>query len=185
MYGRSMITRALALACALALALAGCGGGSNEPTSTRIAFTSPVLASGGVIPKRYQCAPKIWLPLRWGNVPSSARELVLYFSSFGSPTIVGNEITNAVSVAFIIGVHPAQHLLAYGHLPAGVYGLSAPGLPVCPSKTSGRQFVFRLFALPAGSQVTTASFRAKTPSRMLARLRDDAVGLGEFTARYG
>jgi hypothetical protein len=75
-------------ALGFALALNGCAGAHSAPGPHRaiiakptIAFWSPALASGAtsasgsVIPAGYSCAPKIWLPLQWGALPSDTSEL--------------------------------------------------------------------------------------------------------------
>lgn len=73
----------------LALVLASCGGSSKTVAEKPvISFSSPVLAGKRVIPASYKCDTRfVWLPLKWGTLPTNTQELALYMVRFGAPKV--------------------------------------------------------------------------------------------------
>jgi phosphatidylethanolamine-binding protein (PEBP) family uncharacterized protein len=183
---------------ALLAALAGCGStdkspksqASSAPTSTQtpstpasqktaIALSTPI-ATSGTIPAQYQCVlTKVWVPLQWGKLPAGTRELGLYVASFMPH---GSNIANSriVSGSIMLGLTPDRHSLAVGKLPKGaVVGVDG-AVPGCPAHSSGEKFLFRLYALP-GAQGTS---RGSPNGALLAKLRNEALAIGEFTVGH-
>lgn len=175
----------------LSLLLGGCG--STQKTrdvtvsASKIAFWSPALAKRHIIPAEYTCAPKIWLPLRWGVLPEGTRELVLYFASYGPPKVLAHGGTDSVvsAAAGVVGLKPDVHALAVGGLPRGAVGLSEQHVPICPSRTSGQEFAFELFALSKVYRVTRTLLNSESSLELLREVGHNAQAVGGFTARYG
>ncbi len=180
----------------LALTLGGCGAAhhsaaTQQPpltvTMQRIVFRSPALNASSPIPAHYICSHNIWLPLQWGALPSNTEELVLYTGGFGSPRniAVGAKFTPLIAASLIIGLSPKLTGLPVGELPADTLRLVQTHVPVCPPRTGGREFVFKLFALSREQSISKSSLKYESPFRLLKRLYNEALAEGEFTTRYG
>ncbi len=180
-----------------AAALAGCGsGGSHHAgTSTRaraleheIAFGSPAVTGGKQIPGGYRCTEgRIWLPLRWGDVPAGTSELVLYVGDYGSRRAVapGRSLALITARSLVIGIKPSLHSLAVGAPPKGTHELTRLGLPVCPPEQRGQEFVFRLYALPRRQRVDPDALARQSPSALMEAIGRKPLAIGLFTADSG
>jgi phosphatidylethanolamine-binding protein (PEBP) family uncharacterized protein len=195
-----ILPRAVYLALALCSLLAACGGGrATSPSATAGAKHSPVVArqvikvgspalvAGGIVPRPYTCAQKIWLPLRWGAIPRNTGELVLYMGGFGKTRLLkpGVTLTPITSRIVVLGLKPTLHTLDIGPLPKHALGLTEAGVPMCPHRTSGEKLFFKLYALPRGQRVSLASVNTQSPINILNRVAHDALAIGELTATYG
>ncbi len=178
---------------ALNLVLFGCGDTHRShgvrgaaALKPKFAFWSPALAAGGIIPAGYACETKIWLPLRWSDLPGDTRELALYVGSFGAPKAVGRgqTISRLAAGAGVVGLRPASDGLAAGALPDGAAVLSDARVPACPPRTPGQQFTFRLFALSGADRITQRTLNSRAPGELLAETGPKALAIGEFTASY-
>lgn len=151
-----------------------------------VSFSSPVLSARKVIPARFPCASKIWLPLHWGALPPDTGELVLYVGGLGAPRAVatGRRFTPFTGISVIVGLKATLRRLSVGGLPRGAVGVDEKGLPACPATLAGQRFVFTLFAIPR-SRALLPHLTGRTQSSILSKARADATGVGTFTATYG
>jgi phosphatidylethanolamine-binding protein (PEBP) family uncharacterized protein len=173
----------------LSVAIVGCGG-TNAPSvdrSPEIAFRSPALTAGRVIPSSLRCDEKgIWLPLSWGPVPSNTQELVLYIARYGSPVrkADGEVSAGLIAQSLVVGLKPTLRGLATGRLPHGAligfYGAGSSRTPICPRKGGAADLLFRLYAL-SGKQHIGAG---PTNANLLTVLNQQALAAGTFTASY-
>jgi phosphatidylethanolamine-binding protein (PEBP) family uncharacterized protein len=147
---------------------------------------SPVLDPSGRIPAGYVCSQNVWLPLRWGVTPPDTEELVLYVGGFGSPRNFDNgaKFTPLVAASLVVGLSPKLHSLSVGVLPAGTSRLVEAHVPVCPPRIAGREFVFRLFALPRAHYIDKSALRSESPYKLLKKLYREGLAEGEFTTSY-
>jgi hypothetical protein len=179
----------------LVATLGGCGNARHfahvvqrpsVTTKREIAFRSPALTAGKVIPAGYTCTQKIWLPLWWGTLPADTVELVLYFGGFGSPKAVapGETFSPIVAAAGIVGLKPTPHRLSVGALPAGAFRVSEARVPNCPPRAVGGEFVIRLYALSRQQRIRRSSLSSESPRELLLKVSHRALGVGEFRASY-
>jgi phosphatidylethanolamine-binding protein (PEBP) family uncharacterized protein len=183
---------------AIAALVAGCGGSfhasrsgarSGSTKQQEISFGSPAVSgSKKLIPVRYQCTgARIWLPLKWGAVPPHTGELVLYVGGYGSPRTLapGRRLALITARSLVIGIKPSMHQLSAGGMPAGAHGLNRLGLPVCPPKHEGQEFVFRLYAISREQKINPDALKSQSPSELLTKISRETLAVGLFTARYG
>lgn len=144
------------------------------------------MRAGGAIPRRYSCAQKVWLPLRWGSLPSDTSEVVLYFGGYGTPRTVarGVRVRTLVAAWGVIGLPPSLHRLDVGPLPAHALALSSGRVPACPPDAPGQRIDFKLYALTAAHRVRLGALRGTSAAELLASIRDNARTWGEFDADY-
>jgi Raf kinase inhibitor-like YbhB/YbcL family protein len=192
--GRTVSSRAAigVVGLGLALATVGCGGGSSgasrattTPTAAgrsslpaSISLTSPVLAQGRPVPRRFTCDglddPP---PLRWSGVPPGTAELALlledqsargesgapfvHWSRFGIPASAtqvprgGKQGTNDF------------HQLPYGG-------------PCPPDNDPAHRYVFTLYALRAPLDLPDGA----PPADLRAAIGRAAFALGRLTVTY-
>jgi Raf kinase inhibitor-like YbhB/YbcL family protein len=166
--------RTALLAPALAVALlAGCGGGDGKPlpeAPAGLTITSPAFENGGTIPKRFTCSGEnISPPLRFGNVPSKARELALLVQDPGAHDFLHWGV---------LGIAPGSAGFEGGKVPSGVvqtengFGDRRWGGPCPPEGDKPHRYVFALYALDA--HVGSADDIAK-----------HALARGELSGRFG
>lgn len=186
----------------LALALAGCGGSSPaSPASfgakstksaatgkggSIVSLTSSAI-TGTEIPARYTCdGENIAPPLKWGEVPSSSKEVVLF--AIAVPPRGSRQSTGSVEWA-MAGVKPTLHELSAGELPPGAFLEQASDgqrhYSICPPKGQTRRYAFILYAVPPLVRVSSHINGA----RLLRNLTEGipqylADAVGEFSASY-
>jgi Raf kinase inhibitor-like YbhB/YbcL family protein len=172
-----------AAALAAALAVAGCGGGekvksapaAGGPVALRV--TSPAFAANGTIPARFTCTGAGDRPaLRFGGVPSGARELAL--------VVIDPDAGGFVHWT-VYGMAPGTTGIASAGLPAGArQGKNSTGgtgwTPPCPPSGTHR-YQFELYAL---RERTTLAAGAD-PQTVVDAIRGAAAGRGELIGRYG
>ncbi len=178
--------------CLLAVLLvAGCGAGatssaSNTASSARlhqIVLASPALASNSIaIPARYTCdGADVSLPLRWGAVPLTTREVLLVLFSV---TPVNQERTRQTVQWVVAGVPPSVHQLAAGKLPPGAFvGRDAAGqsrYSICPARGAHASYLMAVFASPRRLE-HNAGF---TDASVWAKLRQIRPPYGDMPAAY-
>lgn len=175
----------------LVLAAGGCGTSevhrsTSPPERADISIHSPGLLDGATIPARYACTKGIWLPLRWGAVPPDTGELVLYMGSFGERRPTSKNTTYALIVArsMVVGLKPTTHELPAGALPYGAHTLVDAQMPTCPSNPSGREFVFRLYALPRSRRFEHNRLISEAMSNLVERISHEASAIGVLSANY-
>jgi Raf kinase inhibitor-like YbhB/YbcL family protein len=175
----------------LALASAGCGGGSSGASQTTtpttpgrttvtatISLTSPVLAQGRPVPRRFTCDglddPP---PLRWSGVPAGTAELALlledqstrgesggpfvHWSLFGIPASATQVPRGAKQ-----GTNDF-HQLAYGG-------------PCPPDNDPAHRYVFTLYALRAPLDLPNGA----PPADLRAAIGRAAAAQGRLTVTY-
>jgi len=183
--GTASISTAVLLA---ALALAGCGSASSS--SAKTSATIPVTSSaivGGALPARYTCdGANTTPPLKWGTVPASSRELVVF--AIGRPAEASSHGPATIEWA-LAGVNPALHALAAGKIPKGGFLEEASDrkrhYSICPAKGQTRVYAFALYAVPP-RVIVTHNVNGSTLFHNLAEGPPEfrAVGSGELTASY-
>jgi phosphatidylethanolamine-binding protein (PEBP) family uncharacterized protein len=144
----------------LAIGLAGCGGSgsglsiSNPTVATKhasIRLTSTAIRTGE-IPARYTCdGANVAPPLKWGAVPSSSSEVVL----FALAVTPGQSPSAASPVEWAMaGLKPELHGIKAGELPQGAYLVEAGDgkkqYSICPPRGQTRHYAFVLYAMPPG-----------------------------------
>jgi phosphatidylethanolamine-binding protein (PEBP) family uncharacterized protein len=185
-----MVVKFSLVICVLTLAVAAAGcGGSNSPAvnnAPEIAFQSPVLTAGKVIPARYKCdLNKVWLPVRWGPLPANTKELVMYVARYNDVKSTANGASvHLLSQALVVGLKPTLHELRAGKLPHGAlvgeYEASSQRTPICPAGRPAQGFVFRLYALRSPLNIS----KGKQGASLLNKLNSEALAAGTFTASY-
>lgn len=176
------------------LVLADCGASHHDaalrhplPRATpKVAFWSPAVTKGEDVPAHYECARKIWLPLRWGALPKGTGELAIYFASYGTPLNSSREVTLREMVAawLVVGLRPTTHGLLVGRIPAGAVGLPDTKLPVCPPARKDQRVDVMLFALPSAHKLDPASLGGTSSPDLIRSIRREATVWGEFNAAY-
>jgi phosphatidylethanolamine-binding protein (PEBP) family uncharacterized protein len=185
-----MVTKLSLIASVLVLAAAavGCGGATSPSANNtpEIAFLSPALTASKVIPARYKCdVNKIWLPVRWGALPSGTKELVMYVARYTNVRSTANGSTaRLLSQALIVGLKPTLHELQTGKLPHGAlvgeYETGSQRVPICPAGRPSQGFIFRLYALRSPLNIS----KGKQGASLLSKLNSEALAAGTFTASY-
>ena len=175
----------LAVGCvvaATALATAGCGGAdkvSSAPTAptARLSVSSPAFAAGGTIPARFTCSGAGDRPaLRFGGVPSGARELALL--------VIDPDAGGFVHWT-VYGMDPATRAIAATGVPAGArQGKNSTGgtgwTPPCPPSGTHR-YQFELYWLRTPSGLAAGA----DPQTVVDAVQKAAAGRGELIGRYG
>jgi phosphatidylethanolamine-binding protein (PEBP) family uncharacterized protein len=172
----------------LALALASCGGSSKTVAEKpAIRFSSPALAGRRVIPASYKCDTRfVWLPLKWGALPTHTQELALYMIRFGAPKVTTGGSVNAPveAEALVVGLQPTLGGLRPGKYPPGaLIAVHAPGghvQSICPPKGSAQDLLFRIYALRHKLDINKGS----QTSNLLGTVNKEALEAGTFIAGY-
>jgi hypothetical protein len=190
------------------LAISGCGGGSAEKTpeirvekTSEIRVESPAVASDGVISPRVRCgAGTLWLPLKWGTLPSGTKELVLYFGWFKEgPEAGGKGITVPFGVV-LRKIKPSTHGVVANTFPEGSeYSYST--IDNCQRVREGQSYLIELFALNHSQHsvpeaVNTAFVTGITEEALRVGrfagdpeaetpLTKESLATGHFVATYG
>jgi hypothetical protein len=186
---------------AVALVLTGCGAASSG--SERIAFGSPAVRDDGVISAHYRCGGgTIWLPLKWGSLPADTKELALYIGRFRAGTFAGSPSLMVFFGTLITGIDPAVHGIATNTLPPGSIPASYRTFYSCPSERRGQEILLAVFAFdrvrrePPPASLSAGFVTGLTEelvgvdgsdpgSESAAKLIDEALAVGRFTATYG
>ena len=192
--GRTVSSRAAigVVGFALALASVGCGGGSSgtsnastTPTSAErttvpasISLTSPVLAQGRPVPRRFTCDglddPP---PLHWSGVPAGTAELALLLEDLSSRGDSGAPFVHwslfgipASATQVPRGAREGTndfHQLTYGG-------------PCPPDNDPAHRYVFTLYALRAPLGVPDGA----PPTDLRAAIARAASAQGRLTVTY-
>ena len=172
-----------AVALATGLALAACGGddkvasapSAGAPAQLRV--SSPAFAANGAIPQRFSCNGAGDRPaLRFGGVPSTAKELALL--------VIDPDAGGFVHWT-IYGMAPRTTGIGATGLPAGAReGRNSAGktgwTPPCPPSGTHR-YQFELYWLRAPSKLAAGA----DPAKVVDAIRAAAAGRGELIGRYG
>lgn len=143
-----------------------------------ISFSSPAVEPSGLVAKGFRCEQNLWLPLRWGKVPSSTEELALYIGRFENVAGGGSLSLQVPAGTLTLGISPALHEL--NHYPPGTFTATYRGDHLCPHRGGGH-YVYELFALSKGQQVSPESVNVDT----LTQVTLNSLAMGRFTARLG
>jgi phosphatidylethanolamine-binding protein (PEBP) family uncharacterized protein len=172
----------------IAFVLASCG--SSSPTVAKkpaIHFNSPALIGKRVIPASYKCDTRyVWLPLKWGTLPSHTQELALYMVRFGTPRVAaGGKVTAPIEAeAMVVGLRPTLDGLRPGKYPRGaLIAVHAPNghvQSICPPKGEGRDLLFRIYALRNKLNIN----RGSHASNLQELVGKEALEAGTFIAVY-
>jgi hypothetical protein len=185
----------------VALLVCGCGGGTAAPPRSKISLESPAVGADGVISPRVSCgAGTIWLPLKWGALPSGTKELVLYFGWFKDEG-KGGERRIVVPFGSVIGrIKTSIHGTAANTLPPGA-SWSYFTLNNCQPVREGQDYLVELFALDHPphaipnplkvgfvtgiTEEALGMGRFAGGSAQATKLSEEALAVGHFTATYG
>lgn len=161
-----------------ALMVAGCGQSSSE--SSEIDFWSPAVEADGVISPRVSCgAGTLWLPLKWGSVPSETEELAVFIGRFKEGD--GAERLRTMPFgALVSGIDPGVRGIAANTFPPDVIPASF-GPVSCPLARRGQRIHLELFAL---DHMRPAVSSASLSPDLVIRLANEALAVGRFTASY-
>jgi hypothetical protein len=159
----------------IALMIGGCGQGS--PDSSTIRFESPAVQANGVISPRVSCgAGTLWIPLKWGAVPSGTEELAVYIGRFKEAGEAGAHGVKVPFGALVSGIDPRVHGIAANTFPPEV--VPAVFGPVsCPPVRKGQNILLEVFALDEEGSAPTS-----LGSGSAARLTEEALEVGRFAA---
>lgn len=183
---------------AAALVLVGCGGGSSG--SPAISFVSPGVEADGVIQPSIECGlGSLWLPLKWGEVPSDTKELAIYIGRFKYKK-VGQDRKLVVPFGNLVShISPSRRHIQPNVFPPEA-GWSTIGPVSCPPVRKGQNIVLALFALdrtrterelkmPLAEKITAEALSDRktsaTPKSQEGGAMQDAVGAGHIIATYG
>jgi Raf kinase inhibitor-like YbhB/YbcL family protein len=172
-----------AVALATVLAAAACGGddkvasapSAGAPAQLRV--SSPAFAANGAIPQRFSCNGAGDRPaLRFGGVPSAAKELALL--------VIDPDAGGFVHWT-IYGMAPGTSVIGATGLPAGAReGRNSAGetgwTPPCPPSGTHR-YQFELYWLRAPSKLAAGA----DPQKVVDAIQGGAAGRGELIGRYG
>ena len=181
-----------ALGVGLALASAGCGGGSSgapqaatTPTTAArtsvpasISLTSPVLAQGRPVPRRFTCDglddPP---PLRWSGVPPGTAELALLLEDQTARGESGGPFVHWI----LFGIPPSATQVPRG----GTNGTNdfhqlTYGGPCPPDNDPAHRYVFTLYALRAPLDLP----KGAPPADVRAAIGRAASAQGRLTVTY-
>jgi hypothetical protein len=185
----------------VALLIGGCGQGTSASPSEKISIESPAVAANGVISPKVSCGQgTIWLPLKWGALPSGTRELVLYFGWLRHGERGGRRRL-AVPFGAVIGkIEPSLHGIAANTLPSDATW-SYFTVNNCQPEREGQEYLVELFALDHAARavpsplnvgfVTGITEEALGVGRFAGasghetKLSEEALAVGHFTATYG
>jgi Raf kinase inhibitor-like YbhB/YbcL family protein len=170
------------VATATLLAAAGCGGGDKvssapQAPAARLTVTSPAFPPNGTIPARFTCSGAGDRPaLRFGGVPSGARELALL--------VIDPDAGGFVHWT-VYGMAPATRGIPSTGLPPGArQGRNSTGgtgwTPPCPPSGIHR-YQFELYWLRAQSELAPGA----DPQAVVDAIQKAAAGRGELVGRYG
>jgi phosphatidylethanolamine-binding protein (PEBP) family uncharacterized protein len=174
-----------------ALFVSGCGAGATSPASNaaatarlhQIVLASPALTGKSIaIPARYTCdGADISLPLRWGAVPPTTREVLLVLFS---ATPVNRERAAETVQWVVAGLPPGVHQLAAGKLPPGaLVGRDAAGqsrYSICPARGAHASYLMAVFASPQKLEHNTGF----TDASAWAKIRQIRPPYGDMPAAY-
>ncbi len=147
----------------LGVALSGCGdpsgtdGAASSVTSAgpavKVSLHSPAIPTAA-LPSVFTCDGKnISPPLVWGAVPPSVEEFAVFALGVQRGISIGRTVEWAMA-----GVNPALHRIHAGQVPPGAVLLHTTAgkaqYSICPPKGPGQDYVFAIYALPAGIHAT-------------------------------
>ncbi len=191
--------------CLLAVTLAsvGCGSGSEASSGTStISFKSPAVRADGVIRSSTSCgAGSLWLPLRWGPVPSGTKELAVYIGRFKYKKVHGTRKLVVPFADLVSHIDPSVRQIPANTIPEGAEW-SYFGKTSCPPARTGQNVLQEVFALDRtrtkgslrelnprlATRLTEEALSGDDPSsssRSAGTLTEDAAAIGLFTATYG
>jgi Raf kinase inhibitor-like YbhB/YbcL family protein len=166
----------LLLLCVLVLG-AGAVAGAQEK-KTGLILTTPAFKDGGQIPSKYGCdGENVSPPLEVGNVPATAKSLVLVFDDIDAP---GGSYVHWV----VWNIDPATKEIREGTAPEGAvqgtngFKKAAYGGP-CPP-TRPHKYVFRVYALDSRLTLEPGAGKAEVEKAMEGRI----LARGQLTGQY-
>src|SRR5947208_14548733 len=192
--GRTVSSRAAigVVGFGLALACVGCGGGSSgtsnagtAPTTAErttvpasISLTSPVLAQGRPVPRRFTCDglddPP---PLRWSDVPAGTAELALLLEDLRSRGESGAPFVHWS----LFGIPPSATQVPRGpRARTNDFHQLTYGGPCPPNNDPAHRYVFTLYALRAPLDVPDGA----PPTDLRAAIGRSASAQGQLTVTY-
>lgn len=154
-----------------------------------------------MISPRVSCgAGTIWLPLKWGALPSGTKELVLYFGWFRREGERGKRRVAVPFGSIISNIKPSVHGIAANTLPPEA-AWSYFTLNNCQPVREGQHYLVELFALDHSQRAVPESLNASFVtgiteealgagrfagnSKSVTKLSKEALAVGRFTAIYG
>ena len=154
-----------------------------------------------MISPRVRCGSgTIWIPLKWGALPSGTKELVLYFGWFKEGAEAGGKRVVVPFGTVIREIKPSAHGIAANTLPEGSE-FSYFTINNCQPERKGQSYLVELFALDhpqlAVPGTLTRGFvngiteealglgRFAGDSEVETRLAEESLAIGHFVATYG
>jgi hypothetical protein len=187
---------------AAAVLLGGCGEDSVDDQegerSAQIRLESPGVQANGLVSPHVSCGSgTIWLPLKWGSVPSETEELILYFGRFKGGTVDGVREAEVSFAAMVTDISPDLHGMAANTFPARSEYRYFISIENCPLVRNGQHYLVELFALghrypvPQDDQFAIRLGEEAlgveefaTESEAASLFRDEALATGRFVATY-
>lgn len=183
------------------LAVAGCGQASSDSGSSEsssIDFWSPAVRANGTISPRVNCgAGTLWLPLKWGSIPSETEELMVYFSRFKREAGDDGRKIKVLFAAMIFEISPKLRGIEANTFPEQSEYRYYVSLVNCPYFRNGQHFFVELFALDHQREIPRSNQFAvrlaeealgveqfATESEDASEFRDEALATGGFVAVY-
>jgi phosphatidylethanolamine-binding protein (PEBP) family uncharacterized protein len=176
------------LAALIAVALSGCGSVAKQSAQKLVVVPlSSAAIHGSNLPALYTCDGKdIWPPLRWGALPPTVEEVVLF--ALGVTVLKNGRVLPRVEWA-MAGLNPALHGVGAGQIPRGAFLLQGSNgkkrYSLCPAKGKTAHYGFALYALPRDTRATPKLEGEELLYNLTGPVvRDRAPAGGAFFATY-
>ncbi|HXR31434.1 MAG TPA: hypothetical protein VN752_09890 [Solirubrobacterales bacterium] len=183
------------------LAVAGCGQASSDSGSAEsesIDFWSPAVGADGAVSPRVGCGGgTLWLPLKWGSIPSETEELMVYFSRIKREAGEDGPKVKVFFAAMITKISPKLRGIEANTFPEQSEYQYYVSVDNCPWYRSGQHYLVELFALDDPREIPENDRFAvrlgeeamgvkqfATESEDASELRDEALASGRFVAVY-
>ena len=170
---KSLITLLL---CAFVLGAGGAAGAQEKKAGRTLA--TQAFKDGGQIPSKYGCdGENVSPPLAIGNVPATAKSLVLIFDDVDAP---GGSYVHWI----VWNIDPGTKEIMEGTVPEGAvqgtngFGKAAYGGP-CPP-TRPHRYVFRVYALDGRLSLEPGAGKADVEKAMEGHI----LAWGKLTGQY-
>lgn len=191
--GRRVLLLALIV---MSVVLSGCG--DSSPVTSVIDLKSPGVNADGVTKANVFCGyGSLWVPLQWGEVPDSSKELAILLARYKRVKEGGKQKVIVQFADLVSKFKPTEHRLLANVLPEGV-NWSWFGTNCIPRK--GQTLLLEVFALDRALPVSReidkglatrlaeealAHPQPKEEPRSPGTLTHEAAGIGRMLVTYG
>ncbi len=164
-----------------ALLVCGCGQGSSDSTVSTIRLESPAVGADGVISPHVICgAGTLWIPLKWGAVPSGTKKLALYFGWFKQGAEAGGKRVVVPFGSMTWEIEPSVHGISSNTAPPGSE-FSYFTVNNCQLARKGQSYLVELFALDHAKGAVPESLTRS----FVTGITEEALGVGRFAGSSG